>query len=97
MHGGEVGAHRDGQLFEVHWSALPGTAKGQGRRLAVLGDGAPASAVGPSVERYADLPALIEAIEAGSPAPEDVLTAIEPDQGPRFPRPPPRPPTVPSS
>ena len=80
MHGGEVGAHRDGQLFEVHWSALPGTANGQGRRLAVLGDGAPPSAVGPSVERYADLPALIEAVEAGSPAPEDVLTAIEPDQ-----------------
>ena len=80
VHGGEVGAHRDGQLFEVDWSALPGTANGQGRRLAVLGDGAPASAVGPSVERYADLPALIEAIEAGSPAPEDVLTAIEPDQ-----------------
>ena len=80
VHGGEVGARRDGQLFEVDWSALPGTANGQGRRLAVLGDGAPASAVGPSVERYADLPALIEAIEAGSPAPEDVLTAIEPDQ-----------------
>ena len=80
IQGGEVGAHRDGQLFEVDWSPLPGKANGQGRRLAVLGDGVPASAVGPSVERYADLPALIEAVEAGSPAPEDVLTAIEPDQ-----------------
>jgi acyl transferase domain-containing protein len=80
VHAGEVGVHRDGQLFEVDWRALPGTANGQGRRLAVLGDGVPPSAVGPSVERYADLPALIEAIEAGSPAPEEVLTAIEPDQ-----------------
>ena len=65
--------------LRVDWSALPGTANGQGRRLAVLGDGAPASAIGPSVERYADLP-VIEAIEAGSPAPEDVVTAIEPDR-----------------
>ena len=75
---GQVSADRDAGLFEVEWSALSGTASGRGRRLAIVGAGVPQAAGGSSFERHPDLPALLEAIDSGSPAPEDVIVAMEP-------------------
>jgi acyl transferase domain-containing protein/thioesterase domain-containing protein len=77
----EAIARRDGGLFEVDWSELSGTATAPARELALLGDGVPAADLAPSVARYVGLTALIEAVEAGSPAPEDVLAFLEPEDG----------------
>ncbi len=76
----EAIARRDGGLFEVDWSELSGTASAPARRLALLGDGVPTADLGPSVARYADLPALLEAIDAGSSVPEDVLAFVAPEK-----------------
>ncbi len=75
---GKAIADQDDRLFEIGWRKLSGTASGPERRLAVIGDGVPQTGAGSSVERHVDLPSLLEAIDAGSPAPEDVLAAIEP-------------------
>ena len=75
---GELAVRPGDGLFEVDWRPLPGTASGEGRRLAVVGEGVPLAPGGPPIERYADLQALLEATNAGSPAPDDVLAAIEP-------------------
>ncbi|MFI9155808.1 SDR family NAD(P)-dependent oxidoreductase [Streptomyces sp. NPDC053367] len=57
-------------LYRVDWAAVPG-ATATPVRLAALGGAAPAVA-----DRYADLTALDDAVAAGAPAPQAVLTAI---------------------
>jgi acyl transferase domain-containing protein/acyl carrier protein len=64
--------HRDRSLYRVEWPELqPGSPVDPPSRVAVLGEGAGA---GLEAERYADLPALLEALEAGAPAPEIVVS-----------------------
>ncbi|MGP3969014.1 type I polyketide synthase [Streptomyces sp. 6N223] len=61
-----------GGLFAVEWVPVaPGDGEPAGR-VAVLGE-APAEPSGPRADRYADLPALLAALEAGAPAPAVVL------------------------
>jgi polyene macrolide polyketide synthase len=66
-------AQRNRSLYRVEWPELtPRPAAGAQPRVAILGD-----SVAPALdgERYADLAALLEAIEAGAPAPEVVVAA----------------------
>ena len=73
---------RDG-LFCVEWTQLPGAARTpQGVRLAVLGEGAVIEESGGlTVERYADVAALSDAVAAGAQAPEHVLVAVQSPAG----------------
>ncbi len=77
-------ARRDRSLYRVDWPGLagaPGPAPGS---LAILGD---AEGLAVEAERHADLAALVEAVEAGTPAPEVVLVAFAPggEGGPDLP------------
>jgi acyl transferase domain-containing protein/D-arabinose 1-dehydrogenase-like Zn-dependent alcohol dehydrogenase/acyl carrier protein len=64
-------------LYELQWVELPGaTADGPLPRAAVLGAGDGIEAPGVRLESYADLPALQDAIEAGTEPPELVLVDV---------------------
>src|SRR5205823_1169211 len=66
-------------MFRVEWTQLPTAAQTpQGLRLAELGQGAVIEESGGlTIERYADLEALSEALAAGAPAPEHVVVTVE--------------------
>jgi acyl transferase domain-containing protein/D-arabinose 1-dehydrogenase-like Zn-dependent alcohol dehydrogenase/lauroyl/myristoyl acyltransferase/acyl carrier protein len=64
-------------LYEVQWAELPGppagAAGGGHARVAVLGDGPVAEALGTQADRYGDIDALAQALAGGAPAPEHVV------------------------
>jgi acyl carrier protein len=82
LDGGQAGLLRQGHdlLFGVEWSELAGSSGGDGpSRVVALGG---VALEGVEVERYPDLGALADAINAGVPAPEVVLVAA-PEAPPR--------------
>ncbi len=65
---------RGRDLYEVEWAELP--APGGRVRVAVLGDGPIAEALGPDADRYADLQDLERAVADGAPAPDRVVVPL---------------------
>ncbi|MEU9942884.1 SDR family NAD(P)-dependent oxidoreductase, partial [Streptomyces lavendulae] len=68
----ESGHPRTDSLYRIDWAAI--TAAHASSRLAVVGDDPTGLTASLAAERYPDLAALREAVDAGSPVPETVVT-----------------------
>jgi acyl transferase domain-containing protein len=71
-------ARRQRSLYRVEWPALDRPSARSGAQLATLGD---VDGSGLEATAYADLPALLEAIDGGARLPEVVLAGIRPPGG----------------
>ncbi len=71
-------AQRHRSLYRVQWQAVPRGPEGSAPRLAILGE---AELGEIEAERYTDLTALSEAIEAGAPVPQVVIADPLPQEG----------------